>query len=328
RSAAYPTRERYFFYNYKVVGVIKADATDWAIGASLAYSGIPRHYMSNMMFLTTASLLAEGGAALDPTFSLVQETNEEFGYTETYALATYGADDADALNEEYICLGANAFQTKGSVHIDFGGGETALPYSRIRIFADPENYAGLKAAATFLNAGLTDIFGDNTSKYVAANFISEIYGSIDMMYTVFTYMILFMAVIGGVIFFAAMVNLFNSIVHSVDSRKGYLGVLRAIGAKRRLINLMYFAESLTIFGRASIWIISFAGAICIAIKILLDYLFRGIGNIFPFSLGIGWQYVFWAVGVCLGVLLLLGFLFSFGCSWKVARAKITETLAG
>ena len=330
RPAQYPVPDRLFFDNYKVVGIIKADVTEWAVKTSANNYGVPQHYMANMMLFTSASLMIDEKTALDPKLTLIESDEDEFGRTDSYCVATYdqNAAEIDELNKEYLCLGANVFHSKGSTDSRYYyDGERPEMFSKVKVFADPLTYAELKSAASVLKAELAGVLGDYT--FVVSNFfVSDIYGSMDTMYTVFTYLILFLSVIGGIVFFAAMVNLFNSIVHSVDSRKGYLGVLRAVGGKRRLINMMYFAESLTIFRRAVIWIVAFTAAICIGIKLLIDWAFSYINEMMPFTLSIGWLYVPLAIGICLAALLLLGFLFSFGCSWKVSRAKITEILAG
>lgn len=321
RSAAYPNPGvRYFFKNYKVVGVIRDEVTEWAMNVNVVDSYGPAHYLSNVVYLTTDSLIDNSGKALDPVITQVSKPDlgENNNNNEIYYVATYETDDLASANEEYICLGSAAFSTK-----EGGGGF----YSGVKFFADPKTYAELKSIAGILHSDMDALFGESGSWYINGLFLSRIYSDMDMMYNVFTYMILFLAVMGGIIFFASMVNLFNSIVHSVDSRKGYLGVLRAVGGKRSMINNLYFAESLSIFTRAVFWILGFAGAICIGIKLLMDFVLKYVNRMMPFSLSIGWIYIPVAIGACLSVLLLLGFLFSYGCSWKVSREQITKTLA-
>lgn len=327
RISAYPVAERFFFNQYKVVGIIRGEVTESAMTVGVDDSGIPTHYMANMMFFTSASLSYSEGPALDPVVDLIEgKPQKNTNYVDRYWLATYEEDSLGELNQEYICLGANNFTTKSKA-VFYENDRIQKPISEVTVFIAPPYYNDIKVVASILTREFESIFGEQVNFYVEKA-IAPVYWEIDKWYTIFTYMVLFLSVIGGIIFFAAMVNLFNSIVHSVDSRKGYLGVLRAVGGKRGLINKMYFTESLSIFFRALIWIILFAGGICVGLKLLLDWAFASISLMIPFSLGVAWIYIPIAMALCLGILLLFGFLFSYGCSRKVSRSKITEVLVG
>lgn len=327
RINAYPEAERFFFNGYKVVGIVRGDVTEAAMKIGIDSSGIPPHYMANMMFFTSASLIYGEGMALDSAVELIEgEPQKNTNNVDRYWLATYEEDLLDELNQEHICLGVNNFTTKSKAVISENG-RIQKPKSEVTVFIAPPHYSDIKDVASILTREFESIFGRETNLYVEQA-IAPAYWEIDMWYTVFTYMILFLSVIGGIVFFAAMVNLFNSIVHSVDSRKGYLGVLRAVGGKRGLINKMYFTESLSIFLRALVWILLFAGGICIGIKLLLDWALDSVSRMMPFSLGVEWIYIPISMAFCLGILLLLGFLFSYGCSRRVSRLKIIETLTG
>ena len=83
-----------------------------------------------------------------------------------------------------------------------------------------------------------------------------------MFYTIFTYISIILAIFGGIIFFATLLNLYNTIHYSVQSRKNYLGLSRAIGMKNNEVTRLYFIEIFQIFKRSYIWTAIFGGGIC------------------------------------------------------------------
>ena len=175
---------------------------------------------------------------------------------------------------------------------------------------------------------ISTLYPDNAQSE-AKYYGSETYYSLKLIYDIFSYVVLFLRVIGGIIFFSSMVNLFNSIVHSVDTRKNYLGVMRAVGAKSKIIPRLYLAESLTIFARASIWIIIFAGVLCAGIKIGLDFAFKFINDEMAFltyKIGISAWYIPVVIVGALLLLVIIGAVFSFGCSRRVSKKPIMEVL--
>ncbi len=332
-------REIYFCQNFKVVGVIKDDVTRYAMDTYGVDDGnYPQkidHIMTNMMFFTSASVYGDDGEVLEPVVKNVEPESDdenENSYHSSFYVATYTQNQSefDRQNKEYMAFGANGFNSlKFTLKNTDGNWVRNDPFSTRNVLVDATKFDRLDAAINTVKAEFSALLGDNTKSIVG--FIAPpVYEQLSMVYNIFTYVVLAMSIMGGIIFFASMVNLFNSIVHSVDSRKSYLGVLRAVGAKRSLINKMYMAESLTIFKRALIWILIFATAICVGIMFLLNkVVFKYLNEmpIMPFKMSVSFVYIPVALVVALGVLLLLGFAFSYGCSWKVSRDPITETLA-
>ena len=330
-------KDIYFCRDFKVVGVIKDEVTRFAMdtyGSGGSYADSPDHIMTNMMFFTSASQYYGDGEVLEPVITKVAEPKDEDSennYERSYFVATYTQSDNEfeLLNGEYMAFGANSFTSlKYITRYSDGSSENLVPFPTRKVLVEAKKFDELDAAVTVLKADFSALLGDAVSQLTSMA-AGLIYTQIKLVNSVFTYVVIGLSVVGGIIFFASMVNLFNSIVHSVDSRKNYLGVLRAVGAKRSLINKMYMAESLTIFKRALIWILIFATAVCVGIKFLLDLLFEQMNAlpIMPFKMSVSFAYIPVALGVALAVLLLLGFAFSYGCSWKVSRDPITKTLS-
>ena len=329
-------KQAYFCQNYKVVGIIRDEVTSYAMKTYGAgnYDTLD-HIMTNMMFFTSASQYYDDNEVLEPVMTYLtqdeSDDEESGGYRDSYMVATYTQLDSEfeLLNREYMAFGANCFNSyKFPSYYDNGVEVKSIPYATRNVLVDARNFDELDKAVGTVKAEFSALLGDNVSR-ISDQMAGMVYNQLKLVYSIFTYAVLALSVIGGIIFFASMVNLFNSIVHSVDSRKSYLGVLRAVGAKRSLINKMYMAESLTIFKRALIWILIFATAICVGIKFLLDLAFGYLNEspLMPFKMAVGFQYIPVALAVALAVLLLLGFAFSYGCSWKVSRDSITKTLS-
>ncbi len=170
---------------------------------------------------------------------------------------------------------------------------------------------------------------DYTLKMEFENVVgSPSYATFSMINFIITIAMSFAAVFAGIILFAALVNLFNTIMHSVNSRKNYLGVMRAIGARSSVIPKLYVSEVMRVFARAFVWIALIGGAICVGIKLLFDYLFKGglaYGNV---VISISWATIPIALVVVITVLAVIGLAFALGCSLKMSRKPIMETLEG
>ncbi|MDE6967869.1 MAG: hypothetical protein K2P12_04345, partial [Clostridia bacterium] len=155
---------------------------------------------------------------------------------------------------------------------------------------------------------------------------SEHYTMFGMINLVLTIVMSALSIFAGIVLFAALVNLFNTIMHSVSSRKNYLGVMRAIGARSSVIPKLYLFEVLRVFAMAFLWIAVIGGGICIGVKFLFDYLFEG--SALGITISISWGILPIALAVILALLLVVGVVYAIGCSWKLSRTPITETLEG
>lgn len=139
-------------------------------------------------------------------------------------------------------------------------------------------------------------------------------------------------VFAGIILFAALVNLFNTIMHSVNSRKNYLGVMRAIGARSNVIPKLYLFEVLRVLAFSFIFIAIIGGAICIAIKLIFDSVFvgglamaAGGGSL---VISISWGIIPLTLLVIVALLLVIGLIYAIVCSWRISRKPITQVLEG
>ncbi|MEG2085181.1 MAG: ABC transporter permease [Clostridia bacterium] len=303
----------YLCYKYEVVGVIKKEVTQKMREIHGNYKILP---LNSAMILARTSLVNDNGEILEPVLTLQEDEDQK----RQSVIATY-TKDAEQLkkqNQQFIMIGAN-------VYSNAFGYKGVNPNTDILFGA--ESYKDLNNKITDLTQIFKNSFEDgNASLDAKGTFGSETFFSFSIIFTVFQYASLIMISIGGIIFFAAMVNLFNTIMHSVNSRKNYLGVMRAIGAQSKTIPMLYIFETLAIFRRALVWIAIFGGAICIGIKLAIDMAFRRTGAVMGITLSISWVYIILTFLIIMAVLLLFGWLFSYICTKKISRQPITEVL--
>ncbi|MEG1536585.1 MAG: ABC transporter permease, partial [Clostridia bacterium] len=251
----------YLCYKYEVVGVIKKDISKKMREINNRDSAAP---LNSAMIFARTSLVDDNGEILEPIITMRDDGDQyRKGLVATY---TKEPDQLLKHNKQFIMIGANEYTNRAYY--------TGI-YQNTNILFGAESYKDLDGKIADLAQVFKNCFGDGEASSEAKNrFGSSAFSNFNMIFTVFQYASLIMISIGGIIFFAAMVNLFNTIMHSVNSRKNYLGVMRAIGAQSNTIPKLYIFETLAIFRRALIWIAIFGGAICVGIKILIDMAFR------------------------------------------------------
>ncbi len=189
----------------------------------------------------------------------------------------------------------------------------------------PNPYGQLSKVMTKIQPAYKDMY-DSVFIFQLAGPASEHYTMFGMINFVLTIVMSALSIFAGIVLFAALVNLFNTIMHSVSSRKNYLGVMRAIGARSSVIPKLYLFEVLRVFAMAFLWIAVIGGGICIGVKFLFDYLFEG--SALGITISISWGILPIALAVILALLLVVGVVYAIGCSWKLSRTPITETLEG
>ena len=132
---------------------------------------------------------------------------------------------------------------------------------------------------------------------------------------------------GGIIFFATLLNLYHSVNYSVQARRNYLGMMRAIGAKQSMIPKLYFVEILIIFLRSTVWVLLFGGGLSFGIKFGVDTLFKQNALIFGAAVKLNFGYFFLSLFIAVCVVFLVAYLFSRIACLSVTRKNILEVLS-
>ena len=313
--------DAHLFKKYKVVGIVKGVNSSSSDNTSI---------IEQAMITTDASLYNESGEVFAPVYNL---TTVDYGGGETSEsyVATYDMtdDEITARSDEYIRTGIGAYYMMEANYNYYGNGEEETPelidtqYTRIQA----KDYAALDDIVNSLTKDYEYIFGNDTKSYFM-NSTSQAFSTFNMVYTIFNYAFLVLFAVGGIILFSAIVNLFNTIMHSVQSRKNYLGVMRAIGAPPSTIPKLYLFETMRIFRRALTWVLFIGCGMCVGIKIGLDLAFGYLSESLGVTLGISWAYIPIAFGGLVLLLAICGVAFSYFCSRKISKQAITQVLEG
>ena len=304
----------YLFRDFKVVGVIKENDfySNDIRGASIIVTG--------------ASYYMENGKTLAPTVIVDLEESQDGSYTSNNSKFNIGDyKEKNKITNKYIFPGGEYYNPTVMIEKRDGNNITDCRGIELNIhFYVASSYNDLHK--TILNTfnEYRNLYENSTD--FANNVGSSAYTGFQMLNKIFTIAFLVVSVFGGVILFAALINLFNSVKHSVDSRKNYLGVMKAIGARNSTIPKLYFFEVLRIFTRAFIWILVIGGAICVGIKLLIDMSFRG--SSLGVMITIGWEVIPLVMGILALALVVIGVVYSLGCTLTMSKRPIMSLLEG
>ena len=317
--------DHYLFRDFEVVGII-GDGNKW-------------HSMPNNNDINQADIIVSGASyyGLDGTAAIVNKvgihTENNYGYYK------YDFGDEEAKNikaKDYIFTGAEHYGAyinmakQGESNSDIISIEKNC-YKYIPDKNGVNPYGDLSEVISEVYPYYKSSY-DSKLFFELSGIASDFYTNFSMLNFILTIVMSILGVFAGIVLFAALVNLFNTIMHSVNSRKNYLGVMRAIGAKSSVIPKLYLFEVLRIFAWAFLWIAIIGGGICIGIKVLFDLLFNG-----GYAMGMGgssivisisWGMIPVALLAVLGILIVIGLVYSIGCSYKMSRKPIMEVLEG
>lgn len=264
------------------------------------------------MFITDSSLYSNINTLYAPTLKVTESMSGT--YKQIRTVATYETS-IEELSESAI--------NDGKVFLGYGAGVS--PY--YDLFNNNINYTpshgGMTINAQFANysqANKVEKYLTNRAELISdnayINLDNQLYENLKMMNMIGVIVISVLSIFGGVILFATLLNLYNSIQYSVEARRNYMGMLRAIGAKPKVIHRMYFTEIFIIFGKALIWTIIFGGGISVGIKFGFDAMFKHLSAMFPITLSLSLWY--------LPIVLLGIFGFTFFIGWLYSRISCRQ----
>lgn len=171
------------------------------------------------------------------------------------------------------------------------------------------------------------VYASNNASYLQNFYTNSAYSDLSMLNTIGGYLMLVLYIFGGIIFFTTMLNLFNTVNYSVQARKNYMGVMRAIGAKQSIIPKLYFYEIILIFLKSLPWVLTFSAGVSLGIKLLIDLVMDYSAKILGVSISLNFGFYFLA----LGIMVLVGFgiavLFSRIACKNVSKKPILEVLS-
>lgn len=273
-----------------------------------------------VILLSDTSLYNEDGEM--PYFPEIRIVNvQENGSTYSVNVVTY-QDDFEILQEnaakDKMFFAAYPVVSYGRYRL-----EEKIPYE---VKLQCASFASAKKIAGFLNAKYRALSGEKDRDYTES-FATAEFSRFYTLDKIGIYVMIVMYTFGGIIFFATLLNLYNSVNYSVQSRRNYLGMMRAIGAKRNIIPKLYFVEILLIFLRSTIWVLLFGGGISFGIKFGVDTLFKNNTGIFGTAIKLNFGYFFLSLFIAICVVFAVAYLFSLIACRAVTKKNILEVLS-
>lgn len=286
-------------YNYTVVGIIKSSIADM-------YES--NNFMGSQMFFTSASVYdSNGSAVLKPYY--YRYGNKEY---ERY-LVFDNFDNREILNTEYMMLGWNIPGLFNKSHNLSTFGSTC-------IFGECDGYARLNKEIKGLNAYFGKAIGV-VNDYVEG---SPIFNRYQLVFNVTNIVTLVLLITSLVLGLSALLNMFCSISHNVRERKQYLTMMRAIGAKDSDIPKLYMTESAILCSKAGIAISVVGFLLSMAVKLIFDSVLKQHGV--SYNLSIPWWIIIVTVLSVVAVVYFIGISFSYLCTKRLSKQKITSIL--
>lgn len=289
--------------SYQIVGVLKED-----------FLGLPSRINESHIWISDASI-KDGDDYIFPVmnFHIVNE--------EVKPIYTYSSMD---LNDY-----ATTITNSGRVFLPIGYGinysynvDQAVYHQRIK--------SSIVQCDSFARAlTIEDKISNEYRKLDIIDYTpnqNPLYKQVRTISTIATYVLLVLVGFSLIVLITTLLNLFNTINYSVESRRHYIGVMKAIGAKKKTITNLYFVELLLILSRTFVWVFSIGGIISIIIKYVVDEGLEKFKDIIPYEFKLNLWYFPLSFGVILIFEFLIAFIFSNMACVRTNNKPILEIL--
>lgn len=289
--------------NYEIVGVLKEE-----------FLGLPSRINESHIWISDASIKNNDGYILPIMRNHIVEEKKVPVYT-------YNNPDVE--------LYSLSIAQSGKVFLPIGYGvnysynvDQSVYHERIRsTIVQCDSFS----RALAIEGKITDEY----RKVDMINYIPDqnpLYQQVRTISTIATYVLLVLVVFALIILITTLLNLFNTINYSVDSRRHYIGVMKAIGAKKKTIVNMYFMELLILLSRTVVWVLSIGGIISIIIKYIVDEGLEKFKDVIPYEFRLNLWYFPLAFILVIVFDFIIAFLFSHMACVKTNSKSILEIL--
>lgn len=297
----YENVEGYLCNEYTVVGIIKSEI------AELYYDTHKTNLMSSDLFFTDVNVYDDdGNAVLKPYYCRYGKE----GYDKYLVYDNFA--DKDRLNEEYMMIGLTGTDLIRGNYID--------TYGNTCVYGESNGYARLLRDINGLNGRFTAALGESRDYAIA----SEVFDKYKLIYNVANIVSLIMLVVGLVLGLSALINMYCSISHSVNERKYYLTMMRAIGAKDKVVPRLYMTESVITSAKACAFIAIVGFLLSMSIKLIFDNVLKA--NNVSYDLSIPWWTIFVTLLAVIVFVFAVGILISYFLTKHLSKSKITDIL--
>ena len=217
------------FSNYKIIGVFNSEINNQT------YRMNRSNPQDELIWFTYDSLYNDKDEA---NMGMPVSIEDDNGYYQTcyyYPSTNLASYSETATENGYVFLPVGAGIDMESM--SYGN----LYYKEYGLYLSFDSFSSANNATSIIDNYIKNT-STNEEKYLNTSYQSEMFYMYQIFYKVFMYLCIALAIFGGVIFFATLLNLYNTIEYSVQTRKNYLGLLRAIGMKNNSITKLYFVE--------------------------------------------------------------------------------------
>lgn len=301
------------FKDFKVVGIFNSEIYQ----TSIRHKTHSFNYSNNDFYGTDFWITNK---SINNTYlpELVKIQNEDYDTTAFY------------YESNPVSLAKNAIDL-GYAFLPFGFGVNLKMYDGIKTaycLVEFDSYASANKAVSIINSLITDsALLSSESISVNENYMVETFASYRLFYNIFTYVCIALAIFGGIIFFATLLNLYNTIHYAVQSKKNYIGMLRAIGMKNKEVLRLYLMEILVIFNRSYIWTAIFGGLICGGIYFVFEEVMNSeYAKMLLIDLSLDPKYILISFAILVIVNLIISMFFAIIATNKVSKAPILAVL--
>ncbi len=322
------------FQDFEVVGIIKSDngvseSTQSGYDEIIDYNYTYYSDIQNSnIIISSASYYGEDGK---PAIS-----HDYFVDGENIVCDVGDINAKNAMTKDYIFCGVNCYNSY-AIYADRVGNNN--DFTGKLMFLEVNSYKFLPSkystkAFDELSEIMEKVYPLYSDKYpsvqafkMSAN-TSSTYNEYSFIELFIRIILIVLSVFSLVVLVVALINLFVTIMHSVRSRKHYLALLRAIGARAIEIPKLYFFEIIRLLAKAMIWIVCLGSLFCIIAKVCIDtYLTKLIGlSISGIAISMPWYLIVAVILAFAVVLFLVGVIYAFVCSFKLARDPIVKSL--
>ena len=307
--------------NYKIVGVFDSDIykSEVRLKTQREYYGENAKY-ETYFWITTDSVYNVNDKSYFPELVKIENDQGEHTYTQN----KYYYSDSP------VNLSKNA-RENDKVFLPLGMGVSQNSQNEIipvyNTLLDFESYGDANNAVSVISSLLEDSASGIEDPYISDNYAQATFRNYRMFYNAFTYVCIVLAIFGGVVFFATLLNLYNTIHYSVQSRRNYLGMIRAIGMRGVDVIKMYFVEIFQIFKRSYIWTAIFGGGICFGISVLFNMIMESdMAAAITIDLSLNPIYILVAFIILIVVNTVISIAFALIACHNVSNKPILEVL--
>lgn len=324
-----------YFKDFKIVGVYnsniyyrrspRTELLQFDLSGAYTYS---RQY-KDYFWITTASLGEDGVASAPEKIVKTNEIDTEEGKKPISYSAWYYYSDKPASLAEKVTDQGWAFLPYGlgcfsrAAHIP--------TYSKLQII-EFHTFQGARKSydkiMEYYNKSVTGDPGDFVTYRYASDVVAANFTMYQEFFDRFMFVCIILAIFGGIIFVATLLNLINTMHFSVESNKGFLGICRAEGMKRKGVRRIFLSQILLVFGFAYIGTIILGGAACFFIKYMYDNKMQDmLYEQTKVDINMHWGYIPISLGILFGITIILANIISQVLVRKINKTPVLEILS-